>query len=154
MGIVHDNPPCEFCEGVNTYSTYDSGTNYFEMDCYECGYGVKEDTGDGTWEKTLMTTWRCGNCNHGIGIFSIGSEGQYIYDCSECNHQETHAHQELFASIKPEDQWYDFLSDGAETWKPCEAGCGNYWYDSDGDSEPCCWKCRKQQAEEDIWQDL
>jgi len=149
MGTHHDCPPCEMCDSGNTYSSFESRSGHYEVECFDCGYAMRDSPRDKTYEITMITTRHC-DCGHGINYFTVVDEG-YLFECSECHTEEVRPSIEMFRGVKPADRW-DMLSDEVD-WQPCSNGCDDYWYDQSSDAEKCCHQCLKLLETNQIWED-
>ena len=155
MGTHHDSPPCEMCDSTNTYSSFESRGGDYEVECFDCGYGMKESPRTGTYEVTMVTTRHC-QCGMGINYLTVVDEG-YSYSCGEhqpngCGKETVRPTIQMFRGVLPEDRW-DMLSDDVD-WQPCSNGCGDYWYDQSSDAEKCCHNCLKLLKVNQIWNDI
>ena len=158
MSITEDNPTCEMCDSNITHATYDSKTHDWDMSCLDCGF--RSSDRNGTHEMSLVTTRHCRNCAVGITSWSVAPEG-YRHNCYICEHSEIQPSIELFESVTPEERW-DFLkdyhtnpktTDYTYSWRPCEGGCEDYWYDSMTDAATSCESCIQLTKKSKIWKD-
>ena len=155
MGTHHDSPPCEMCDSTNTFSSFESRGGDYDVDCFDCGYGMKDSPRTETYEVTMITTRHC-ECGVGINYFTKVEQG-YSYLCGShqpngCGKETVRLTMEMFPSVKPEDRW-DMLLD-EEDWQPCSNGCGDYWYDKSSDAERCCHNCLELLEVNQIWNDI
>ncbi|MBP05087.1 MAG: hypothetical protein CMA72_09935 [Euryarchaeota archaeon] len=159
MSISEDSPPCEMCDGDRTHSTFDTKTHDWDMFCYDCGFHSSDTASEGSHEMSLVTTRHCKSCGVSITKWSVTSEG-YLYECSNCDENEIRSSIDHFNGVTPEDRW-DFLKDYRDvdatdwtyTWRPCEGGCEDYWYDNMTDAAKSCKSCTQLTEKSKIWKD-